>query len=246
MIYAIGDIHGALGKLLAAHERIEADRAAHGGDGAAVVHIGDLVDRGPDSAGVIDHLIARAERGERDIVLKGNHDRMFLLFMTERGGRDPRLRLEFSWLGENLGGRATLASYGVGEAAMDDPDTALAEAMDRVPPAHLDLLASLPVSHETEDIFFAHAGIRPGLPLDEQEEDDLVWIRDEFLDSILPHPKLIVHGHTPVERVSHMGNRVAIDTGAAYGGPLSAVVFDEGMVFELTDSGRVPVPPMAI
>lgn len=236
-IYAIGDIHGQLQMLQEAHARIEAD----GGAGATVVHVGDLVDRGPDSRGVIDYLMQAEAEDAPWIVLKGNHDRMMSLFVRH-ALRDERLRPDYIWLHQRLGATETLKSYGCDVTGLS-PEEAQRKAHAAVPEAHLDYLDALPVSWETETLFFCHAGILPGVPLDMQTEDDLLWIRKEFHDSPRPHPKLIVHGHTPVKTVTHYGNRINIDTGAAYDGPLSVIVFDGDEVFELTDKGRVRLTP---
>jgi serine/threonine protein phosphatase 1 len=122
-----------------------------------------------------------------------------------------------------------------------------AEAVAAVPRAHLDFIESLPTSFARGEVFFAHAGIRPGVALDVQAEDDLCWIRDGFLEDRRDHGPLIVHGHTHLARVTHYGNRVNLDSGAAYGGPLSAVVIEGREVFLLTDQGRevLPITPDA-
>lgn len=144
-IYAIGDIHGHFDLLERAHELIAADSARHGA--AQVVHVGDLVDRGADSRGVIDWLMAGQARGEDWVVLKGNHDRMFSLFLRETPGHDPGLRPELSYLHPRIGGASTLASYGV-RAAADRPVAAVhADARAAVPAAHRDWLAARPALH---------------------------------------------------------------------------------------------------
>lgn len=236
--YAIGDIHGRRDLLLAAHARIAHDRAQTRDGGAPVVHIGDYVDRGEDSPGVLDHLAAGVAQDEPWVLLKGNHDRMMWRFLQEPEQPEGR-----RWLEGNIGGRATLAAYGI-EVGRDRPFEAIrADARAAVPQAHVDLLGGLENSYRRGGVFFCHAGIRPGVPLNDQTEDDLVWIRDRFLFDTRDHGALIVHGHTPVDRATHYGNRVNLDSGAAYGGPLSAVVIEAGEVFLLTAEGRVPVRP---
>ncbi|MFN6979207.1 MAG: metallophosphoesterase [Gemmobacter sp.] len=240
--YAIGDIHGHLDLLLAAHERIAADRAATGDDAAPLVHVGDLVDRGPDCRGVVEHLRAGIDRGEPWVVLMGNHDRMFVQFLDDPRGHDPGLRRDLSWLHPRLGGAETLVSYGLRNPA-DRPVAAVwADAVAAVPRAHRDFLAGLPRWHRHGDALFAHAGIRPGVPMDQQTETDLVWIRAPFLDDPRDHGALVVHGHTAIDRARHYGNRVNLDSSAAYGGPLTAVVIEGRDVWELTPGGRVPLP----
>jgi serine/threonine protein phosphatase 1 len=236
-IYAIGDIHGRLWKLDVVLERIERD----GGASARVVFLGDYIDRGPDSAGVITRLIEGRDAGRNWVFLKGNHDRMFAWFLEPEPRPDPYLLVSMSWLHEALGGRETLGSYGVevhGQRRLKDVH---AEARQAVPEAHRAFLADLTLSLETADVFFAHAGIRPGVALACQDEEDLLWIRQEFHLETSPHPKLIVHGHTPVDAATHYGNRVNLDTGAGYGKAVSAAVFENGEAFLLTETGRRPL-----
>ncbi|WP_128254899.1 metallophosphoesterase [Falsirhodobacter deserti] len=241
--YAIGDIHGQFDLLRAAHERIARDQAEHGA--APVVHVGDLVDRGPDSAGVIEYLRSGIAGGKDWIVLKGNHDRMFSGFLDDPKWHDPGLRGELSYLHPKIGGGPTLASYGVANAA-DRPYTAVhAEAVAAVPQAHRDFLASRPASFQRGQCFFCHAGVRPSNPLSAQNEQDLCWIRKGFLDVKESFGPLIVHGHTAIDHATHYGNRVNLDSSAAYGGPLSAVVIEGREVFLLTDEGRKPIPAEA-
>jgi len=241
--YAIGDIHGHLDLLQRAHELIAADRARYGLAGAPVVHIGDLVDRGPDSRGVIDWLAQGLDRGEDWVVLRGNHDRMFAGFLDDPTWHDPGLRPMFSWLHPRIGGAETLASYGVRSPA-DRPVAGVhADALDRVPPAHRQFLADRQNLFQLGSLLFVHAGIRPGVDLAVQTETDLIWIRDPFLDHPDPHPCLVIHGHTAIEQARHGGNRVNIDSSAAYGGPLSAVVIEGDAVYLLTSRGRQALRP---
>jgi serine/threonine protein phosphatase 1 len=239
--YAIGDIHGHLDKLLMLHERIADDMAVHGA--APVVHVGDLVDRGPDSAGVIDYLMRGQAQGQDWVVLKGNHDRMFAGFMRDMTYHDPRLFSGLSWLHPRLGGGATLASYGVANPADRPLAPVHRDAQAAVPEAHLAYIESLPTWHPHGEAIFVHAGIKPGVPMEAQIEDDLVWIREPFLIDTGDHGALIVHGHTALDEPVHYGNRLNIDSGAAYGGPLTAVVIEGAEVFHLTAGGRVPLYP---
>lgn len=238
-IYAVGDVHGELDQLEQAIATIERD----GGSDARIVLLGDYVDRGPDSRGVIDYLIEALATGKRWTCLLGNHDRMFALFMQEVPQSDLRLRVRFSWLHDRLGGKDTLASYCV-EAS--DDDTLLAvhtHARAAVPQAHLDFLASLPYHYQADELLFVHAGIRPGIALEQQDRDDLIWIRDEFHRDEREHPWLVVHGHTPVDAATHYGNRVNLDTGAGYGKALSTAVFEQGRCWLLEDGGRRELLP---
>lgn len=241
--YAIGDIHGHLQKLQAAHALIAEDRRIHGSAGAPVVHVGDLVDRGPDSRGVIQHLIDGRARGEAWVVLAGNHDRMFSGFLSDAAHRDTRLRSDYTWLHPALGGGETLASYGVGPVLGRPAAEVHAEAQERVPAAHRDFLAGLPLWHRAAGALFVHAGIRPGVAMEDQTEADLVWIRGEFLNDDTDHGALVVHGHTPVEAPTHYGNRLNIDSGAAFGGPLTAVAVEGPRAWLLTAAGRVELLP---
>jgi len=241
--YAIGDIHGHLDLLKAAHALIAADRAAIGDAEAPVVHVGDLVDRGPDSRGVIEFLMQGQQVGAPWVVLKGNHDRLFTLFMTDPADRDPGLRSELAWLHPRIGGGPTLASYGLHAPADRPLGQVHAEALEAVPAAHVDYLRNLPTWHLRDDVLFVHAGVRPGIDLREQTEDDLLWIRHEFLDDTRDHGALVVHGHTALEAATHYGNRLNLDSSAAYGGPLTAVVIEGREVWHLTDAGRVRLGP---
>ncbi|MBC7137253.1 MAG: serine/threonine protein phosphatase [Defluviimonas sp.] len=241
--YAIGDIHGHLDLLKAAHALIAADRAATGDAGAPVVHVGDLVDRGPDSSGVIEYLLQGQAAGMPWVVLKGNHDQLFARFMGDPADRDPRLRADLAWLHPRIGGGATLASYGI-HAPADRPLARVhAEASEAVPPGHIGFLRTLPTWFLRGDALFVHAGVRPGIDLREQVDDDLLWIRHEFLDDTRDHGALVVHGHTALSAPTHYGNRLNIDSGAAYGGPLTAVVIEGRDVWHLTEAGRVRLDP---
>lgn len=242
-IYAVGDIHGQLEMLRAAHARIDADRARVGDQDALVVHLGDLVDRGPDSKGVVEFLRTGIGGGAPWLVLRGNHDRMFVNFIREGEVQDSGLRRELTWLDPRLGGEETLASYGVRLRRWTTARGAHEAAIAAVPPEHVDFIASRPLMHEAGELLFVHAGIRPGVPLDQQVETDLVWIRSPFLEDDRDHGPLVVHGHTVVDEPSHFGNRVALDTGAGYDLPLTAAVFEGRNCFILTEDGRVPLPP---
>ena len=137
-----------------------------------------------------------------------------------------------------MGGRATLASYGVRKSMIESTDKFARRAQAAVPVEHLEFLKNLPLWIRAEGMIFVHAGIRPGFPIEAQDEEDLLWIRDEFLWHLGDHEALIVHGHTPVDEPTHYGNRVNIDTGAGWGNPLIPVVFDGGTCFALRDGGR--------
>ena len=201
------------------------------------------MDRGPDSRGVIEYLRQGIAVGEDWVVLKGNHDRMFTGFLDDKDRREPGLRADLGYLHFKIGGAATLESYGVRNAADRPVAPVHAEAVAAVPAEHRAFLASRPTSFQHGEAIFVHAGIRPGIPLAQQDETDLVWIRRDFLDDSRDHGALIVHGHTAIDNATHYGNRLNIDSGAAYGGPLSAVVIEGRSAYLLTDAGRVPLVP---
>lgn len=241
--YAIGDIHGQLDRLKALHDLMAADQAVHGA--APIVHAGDLVDRGPNSRGVIQYLIDGMAAGQDWVVIKGNHDRMFAGFLDDLKHHDPGLLPDLSWLHPRLGGAFTLASYGVVNAADRRLSAVHAEAVAAVPMAHRTFLTGLPTSLRRGGALFVHAGIRPGIALEKQDETDLVWIRKGFLEDRRDHGALIVHGHTVVPEVTLYGNRLNLDTGAAYGGPLGGVVIEGDAVFHLSEAGRVALRPVS-
>jgi diadenosine tetraphosphatase ApaH/serine/threonine PP2A family protein phosphatase len=239
-IYAVGDIHGQSADL----DRVLALIDADGGSDARVVFLGDYVDRGPDSRGVLDRLIAGQAAGRDWITLKGNHDRMFAMFMRDYPMNDDRLLIGYHWLHDRIGGVETLASYDIGvdeEARIHQVHEA---ARNTVPVAHLNFLNDLPVRYEQRGLLFVHAGIRPGVALADQTEDDLIWIRSPFHTETTPHPWLIVHGHTPVEAATHYGNRVNLDSGAGYGRPISVAVFEGTDCWLLTCKGRTALRPL--
>jgi len=241
--YAIGDIHGHIDLLHAAHARIAADKAACGDTDAPIIHIGDLCDRGPDSRGVIDYLAHGIAAGENWVVLKGNHDRMLTLFLDDPNAQDPGLRAEFTYLHPRIGGSTTLASYGVANPGDRPLAPVHAAAVAAVPAAHRRFLESRPTYFARGQAMFVHAGVRPGIAITDQTEDDLCWIRTDFLDYRGDFPWLLVHGHTALDAAVNYGNRVNIDSSAAYGGPLTAVVIEDRDVAILTDDGRTPLLP---
>lgn len=259
-IYAIGDIHGQKTMLDYALSLITKD----GGQDAKIVFLGDYTDRGPDSRGVIDTLIAGTQANPNWVCLKGNHDKMFANFVRDGLEHDPHVKSGISWLNPRLGGSATLASYGIegqmhftshaentleclthfeGNAGWEDKEALQALALQHIGAAHLDFLDTLPLVHETEDLIFVHAGLRPGLPINQQDPDDLIWIRDGFLESNHDFGRLVVHGHTALDHPKHFGNRIDLDGGAGYGDPLVPAVFEGRDCWLLTEKGRVPLLP---
>ncbi len=239
-IYAIGDIHGQLEMLEDALSRIERD----GGQNARIVFLGDYTDRGPHSAGVLDFLIKGKAEGRDWIFLRGNHDQMFSMFLEDYPRNDARLLVGYHWLHPRIGGIDTLGSYGV-----DVPEGARvyqihAKAKKAVPQAHIDFLGGVRLFHLENDVLFVHAGIRPGITLEQQDPDDLIWIRGEFLEHKGVYPWLVVHGHSHVSAPEHHGNRINLDTGAAYGHALTVAVFQGRECWTLDAAGfRQPLEP---
>ena len=237
--YAIGDIHGQLALLHQAHRWIEADRKRCGDPDAPIVHLGDLVDRGPDSAGVIRYLREGQQGGAPWVVLKGNHDRLFVKFLTDPGWHDPNLRAEVTYLHPAIGGAETLMSYGLFRPTSFHIKRAREQVLDAIEPEDIAFLRDLPLHYSLSGVLHVHAGIRPGVPLSQQAEQDLLWIRDPFLMDTRDHGPLIVHGHTALHAPKHYRNRVNIDSRAGYGGPLTAIVIENRQVSVLTDTGRL-------
>ncbi|MHC1549985.1 metallophosphoesterase [Phyllobacterium sp. K27] len=218
-IYAIGDVHGRLDLLQEMHRLIHMENLKSPPFDWVVVHLGDYVDRGLQSCGVIDFLIDGQRKNHRMLALAGNHDVGFVDFL-ETG--------DTYGLFARHGGRQTGLSYGVNINFSSDLSLASGrEALKTaVPVAHVDFLRRLPRSMFFGDFFFCHAGIRPGIELEQQDPEDLIWIRSPFLDDARPHSKVIVHGHTPVTEVEIRPNRINLDTGAYASGRLSAIMID--------------------
>ena len=223
-LYAIGDVHGCDTMLAEMHRKIADDRADRPVADHRIIHIGDYTDRGRDSAGVIGRLVSMTAADPRVICLKGNHDERLLAFLEEPAIVGP------SYLSGSLGGHNTLRSYGVSVGKFGwltgDVSTLARKLEERMPASHHAFLENLPLSARFGDYFFCHAGIMPGVPLDAQADDDLLWIRGPFLSETRDHGVVVVHGHTPVEHPEAKPNRINIDTGAVYGGPLTCVVLD--------------------
>lgn len=215
-IYAIGDIHGELALALKLAEKIHADNAYRGPADTHLVFLGDFIDRGSDSRGVVEWLSAYAPAFATCHFLRGNHEDAFLSVLD---GDETDLA---GW--RRFGGRETLLSYGISDkiVAMGGP-LFRSELQDKVPPSHVAFLRALSDSIAFGDYLFVHAGIRPGIPLDRQDPQDLAWIRADFLESRADHGKVVVHGHTISEQVDVRANRIGIDTGAYSSGRLTAL-----------------------
>jgi serine/threonine protein phosphatase 1 len=217
-LYAIGDVHGCLDRLSRLQGEIEADLAARPVADWRIIHLGDYVDRGPDSHGVIEFLLGLSAAEPRIVFLRGNHDAMF------EGSIAGDRRLAEIWL--NNGGVETLESYGLN---LIDFIEALREERpmrENIPRAHRDFLEGLAQNVRLGDYYFVHAGIEPDRPLEEQDAEPQLWIRGRFLSSEAQFEAVVVHGHTPVPRVEVRPNRIGIDTGAVFGGTLSCLVLE--------------------
>jgi serine/threonine protein phosphatase 1 len=203
---AIGDVHGCFDKLVRLLGRC---RLRCGPRPMQLVFVGDYIDRGPQSRRVVELLIeTQAAAPDRVICLRGNHEAMALAAAAEGG------EMEALWLIN--GAAATLDSYGIAQAA-------------ELPTAHLQWLRSLPLSYDDGRRYFVHAGVDPHLALAQQREHDQLWIREPFLHYQGDYGRLVVHGHTPLPggRPDLHANRLNLDTGAVFGGPLSAAVFND-------------------
>jgi serine/threonine protein phosphatase 1 len=217
-VYAVGDIHGCAGLLDQLTARIVDDAWTATGP-RWLVYLGDYVDRGPDSRGVIDRLLA-PPAGFSCSYLRGNHDQVVLDFLD-----DPSVFR--TW--REFGARETLMSYGVLPPRFDDTEAyaeASAALRQALPPDHLAFLSRLEPSLELGGYFFTHAGVRPGIPLARQSVEDLMWIREDFLGSRADFGAVVVHGHTPMVRPQRTANRIGVDTGAYATGRLTAVVLE--------------------
>lgn len=214
-VYAIGDVHGLAQRLFAMHEAIGADLAARPCATASVLHIGDYIDRGPESAAVLARLASGLSiAGSETICLSGNHEVMAL--QTLFGGDDEAARL---W--RMNGADATLRSWRI------DPASRHQRWAEAIPGEQLRFLEALRFCHRDGGYFFAHAGVRPGVALDRQDAEDLVWIREPFLSYRGDFGLVVVHGHTPTRAPVVRANRIGIDTGAVFGGALTAAVLEE-------------------
>ena len=222
VIYAIGDIHGRLDLLTALHEIIARDAADRTAWNKVVVYLGDYVSRGRDSRGVVERVLDWLPSGFVRITLKGNHEDLLLRFL---GGE---LEGGAHWF--DYGGRDTLLGYGVYVAHRIHSEAQLAELRDRfasaLPQSHLDFFESLQISYRAGGYYFVHAGVRPGIPLAEQRDQDRMWIRSSFLESDADHGAVVVHGHCISDEPEVRHNRIGIDTGAYRSDVLTCLVLD--------------------
>ena len=224
-IYAVGDVHGCFEQLLIAEKRIQED-ARSANQKATIIYLGDFVDRGTNSAAVLDHLSRQEPHDELvRFALCGNHDDAFLKFLTIGSRCQP-------WL--DLGGVATLRSYGIDTnyvlKSAGGMKALMTIARDSVPKRHIDFLARLPISIAIGNYLFVHAGIRPGLALDLQTDEDMMWIREPFLSEGPGMPITVIHGHSTVLAPTFRNGRIGIDTACYSTGVLTVLKVTQNAV----------------
>jgi serine/threonine protein phosphatase 1 len=219
--YAVGDIHGRLDLLDLLLVKIEADIAARPPRRNFVIFLGDLIDRGPDSAGVVERLRTWQPEHARPVFLAGNHEEVLMRVL------DGDAKILPSWL--KFGGAECAQSYGLDPDSLRllDDSAAAQLVQAKVPRAHRDFLEGFGDTFRFGDYLFVHAGIRPGIGIDQQDRYDLRWIREPFLSDAKEHGVMVVHGHTIVSQVEERPNRIAIDTGAYHSGILTALVVED-------------------
>jgi serine/threonine protein phosphatase 1 len=215
--YAVGDVHGRLDLMLDLLKRIEEDNERRGPAKTYLVFLGDLVDRGPDSRGVIEHLLKKPPGFARCVFIKGNHEEFFLNVLS---GDDEIVQ---RWL--TYGGSECAESYGVSPSWTLDatPSSVMNRLIETVPRDHVAFLSQMADTFRFGDYLFVHAGVRPGVELEKQVSRDLRWIREGFLEDTSDHGVVVVHGHTIVDAPEERANRIGIDTGAYRSGLLTAI-----------------------
>jgi serine/threonine protein phosphatase 1 len=210
--FAIGDIHGCITQFNRLMAQLDIDAAED-----TLVFVGDYIDRGPDSKGVIDAILDIGKDIRNVVCLSGNHEDMFLNYCRDRSDEDLYM---------SNGGMRTLASYGFSREGTEELI---------LPESHRDFFSSLRTYHETDDYIFVHAGLRPGVPLDQQDREDLLWIRFEFINSQYDFGKTVIYGHTPISLNKPFidRNKICIDTGAVYGGRLTCIELPEIKIYQV-------------
>lgn len=218
-VYAIGDVHGRLDLLDALLDSIRAERERDQLAAVQLVMLGDLIDRGPESAGVVERLLRRPPGIDEMHLLQGNHEEALLEILDGAHGQLP------GWI--RYGGEQALKSYGLeDDIIFGDREQLVAKIHAGIPASHVRLFRSMVDYVRIGDYLFVHAGIFPGRPLEQQQGHDLRWIREEFLDDDRDHGMMIVHGHTISRGVDRRPNRIGIDTGAYMSGVLTALVLE--------------------
>jgi len=231
-VYAIGDVHGRFDLLVRLIERIKSDGRDRGPADIQVVMLGDLVDRGPESAHVLEYLRAQQGGFATFHCIAGNHEEAMLASIG-----DDALPEETGWL--TYGGRETMLSYGAEDSLFSAKGAELAARMRKhIPETHIAFLNSLPDRVMIGDYLFVHAGIRPGVPIDQQTSADLRWIRDPFLTGDRDHGMMVVHGHTIRQGPEIRHNRIGIDTGAYNSGILTALALEGNDRWFLAEGSR--------
>jgi len=233
LVYAVGDVHGRADLLEKMHAAILKDSIDVPAERKVVVYLGDYVDRGPHSKKVVDILLDRPLKGFERVHLMGNHEAFLIEFLND-------VEAGPGWFFN--GGLATLSSYGVKMGKHDELSYEVLQRVQeefvaKVPKTHLEFYKTLEFSRTEGDFFFVHAGIRPGVPLDNQTDEDMLWIREEFLGCEDDYGKVIVHGHTITWEPEVRPNRIGIDTGAFASGVLTALVLEGREQDFLTVSG---------
>ena len=231
-IYCIGDIHGRADLLTRLHEKIQIDAELYKGQ-KTIVYLGDYVDRGEQSRQVIDILLSNPLKDFEAIYIKGNHEQAMLDFIEYPGAAA-------AWL--SFGGREALNSYGIPLAyipSMNEVGNIAQKLDEKLPDAHREFMTNALLSWQCGSYYFVHAGIRPGVPLDQQSPEDMLWIRDDFLGSTLSHGTIVVHGHSISMLPEFLPNRIGIDTGAFSTGVLTCLIL-EGEEQRLLQTGETP------
>jgi serine/threonine protein phosphatase 1 len=221
-LYAIGDVHGCIEHLLKIHNCIRSDLKKHPVEDYRIIHLGDYIDKGPSSRAVIDFLVQLKQLDPKCIFLMGNHEEKFLNFLE----RPEDIGLDFI----KYGGRTTIKSYGISARRIRKTIRSLKNVFkllkQYIPKSHIKFLQNLEFSVSFGDYMFCHAGVRAGIPLKQQSEHDLIWIKKEFLEHKELYSKVIIHGHTPFNKPQVKKNRINVDTGVATLGMLSCVVLE--------------------
>jgi serine/threonine protein phosphatase 1 len=233
-MYVIGDIHGRADLLDELFALIDADLTKRGSVEAIHIFLGDYIDRGDFSRETIDRLIQRGST-HQCVFLKGNHELIAVRCLTDKAAIPTWIR---------LGGAQTLLSYGVRPSptlSTTDLGAIQIAFQNALPRAHLQFFGRLQSQFSVGGYFFAHAGVKPGVPLSKQKEKDLLWIRDEFLSSTRDYGKIVVHGHTPTAEVEFRSNRINIDTGAFSTNRLTCLVLENSQQLLIQTGGSAPI-----
>lgn len=219
--FVIGDVHGCLDELTCMLTSLPLESSDR------LVFLGDYIDRGPDSKGVVSYLIEHERKGKQEhIFLKGNHEDMFLSYLGLAGAHGDMFLFN--------GGGATLASYG-----LSPRDSASADTLSAIPSEHLRFFQSLKTYYVLEPYLCVHAGIDPWKPLSQQQEEELLWIRDEFILNPHPLPYTVLFGHTPRREVLfHLPYKIGLDTGLVYGNQLTCLEVEEKVLYQINRGGK--------